>query len=260
MGFGGVVVVMGIKITNRRSVLLTWSGGKDSCMALDALLSNPAWEVRGLLSTVSSPYDRVSMHGVRRELLVEQAASLGLPLDLVWLEAGASNEEYEKQMAQKLSLYLAHGTLHVAFGDIFLEELRRYREANLARLGMEGVFPLWGTDTRELLRAFMGRGFRAVITCVDTLALDGSFVGRELDQSLVKDFPPTVDPCGENGEFHSFVYDGPLFVRRVGFQLGDVVEREGGRFVFQDLVPIGSQAGRAGRGKRRERADGQGSL
>lgn len=220
-----------------KPVLLAWSGGKDSGMALDLLLGSSNWEVVGLLTSVTSQYDRVSMHGVRRELLLEQACSLGLPLDIVWLEPGESNETYEEKMAFKLQEYLARGIRHVAFGDIFLEELRRYRERNLAKLGMEGVFPLWGTDTGQAIRSFVMRGFEALITCVDTWALDGSFLGRKLDEALLEELPSGVDPCGENGEFHSFVYGGPLFRSPVRFDLGEVVEREEGRFLFQDLLP-----------------------
>lgn len=220
-----------------KPVLLTWSGGKDSAMALDFLMGSSDWEVAGLLTTVTLPYDRVSMHGVRRELLLEQALSLELPLEIVWLEPQDSDEIYETKMAEKLRRVLARGVRHVAFGDIFLEELRLYRERNLTKLGMEGLFPLWGTDTRQAIKNFVMRGFQALITCVDTRALDGSFLGREVDEALLEKLPSGVDPCGENGEFHSFVYGGPLFKRPISFQLGEVVEREGGRFLFQDLVP-----------------------
>ncbi len=220
-----------------KPVLLAWSGGKDSLMALELLMGNSSWEVVGLLTSVTSTYDRVSMHGVRRELLVEQACSLGLPLDIVWLEPGESNETYEEKMALKLREYLARGIKHTAFGDIFLEELRGYRERNLAKLGIEGLFPLWGTDTRLAMRSFVMRGFQALITCVDTWALDGSFLGRKLDETFLEELPSGVDPCGENGEFHSFVYGGPLFKTTIRFHLGEVVEREKGRFLFQDLLP-----------------------
>lgn len=229
---------MDIADTHPQPVLVTWSGGKDSCMALDALMADPLWDVKGLLTTLTSPFDRVSMHGVRRELLLEQAASLGLPLEGVWLEAGEANEEYERKMERKLWEHLARGTRHVAFGDIYLEDLRRYREASLAKVGMLGVFPLWGRDTKELVRAFTDRGYKAVITCVDTWALDRSFVGNELGNGLLERLPAGVDPCGENGEFHTFVYDGPLFSRCVRFRPGEIVVREAGRFAYQDLLPL----------------------
>lgn len=222
-----------------KQILMAWSGGKDSTMALDLLVENSDWEVAGLLTTLTLPYDRVSMHGVRRSLLFEQARCLELPLEIVWLEAGDSNDAYEARMDEKLREMVERGVWHVAFGDIFLEEIRLYREKNLARLGMKGLFPLWGMDTRQAIRNFVNKGFKAIITCVDTKALDGSFLGRTVDESLLSELPPGIDPCGENGEFHSFVYDGPLFKRPVGFCLGEVVEREGGRFMFQDLLPQG---------------------
>lgn len=220
-----------------RKVLVAWSGGKDSVMALDLLLKSPDWEVVGLLTTVTSPYDRISMHGVRRKLLLEQALSLQLPLEIVWLEPRESDESYEIKMANKLKKFMGLGIRHVAFGDIFLEELRLYRERSLSKLGMGGLFPLWGASSSEVIRNFSRRGFQALITCVDTSALDGSFLGRKLDESLLEELPPQVDPCGENGEFHSFVYGGPLFNKPVSFRLGKVVAREGGRFLFQDLLP-----------------------
>ncbi len=222
-----------------RKVLLTWSGGKDSVMALDLLLGSQQWEVVGLLTSVSIPYDRISMHGVRRELLVEQALSLGIPLEILWLEQAESDQHYEAKLAHKLREFSRVGVRHVAFGDIFLEELRLYRERNLARLGMEAVFPLWGTGTREAVRNFLKRGFRAVLTCVDTAFLDSSFLGQEVDEALMGRLPSGVDPCGENGEFHTFVYAGPLFEHPLRFKLGEVVEREGGRFLFQELIPEG---------------------
>jgi uncharacterized protein (TIGR00290 family) len=222
-----------------KRVLVTWSGGKDSTMALDLLMASPEWEVVGLLTTVSSEYDRVSMHGVRRELLLEQASCLGLPLDIVWLEPRESNETYQAKMAGKLLDYRARGVSNVAFGDIFLEELRHYREENLAKLGMEATFPLWGRDTRQEAVEFIEKGFQAIITCVDTRLLGRSFVGRALDEALLRELPDGVDPCGENGEFHTFVYNGPLFRNPIRLRLGEVVEREEGRFLYQELIPAG---------------------
>ncbi|GAB4389174.1 MAG: ATPase [Thermodesulfovibrionales bacterium] len=217
------------------SVLFTWSGGKDSALALHELLAGGA-RVSALLTTVTAQYGRVSMHGVREDLLRRQAASLGIPLETVAISADSSNEEYQARMHEALLRHRRLGTARVAFGDIFLEDLRRYREENLRRAGMEAVFPIWGRKTPELARRFLALGFRAVVTCVDSEALDGSFAGREYDESFLSDLPPGVDPCGENGEFHSFVYDGPIFSEPVAVARGEVVVRDG-RFHFCDLVP-----------------------
>ena len=231
-------------------VLMAWSGGKDSALCLSRLMGEKRWKVVALLTTITLPYKRVTMHGVREELVFSQALSLGIPVDLVHINAGCSNEEYELAMASKLEGYLRKGVKHVAFGDIFLEEVRHYRERNLATLDMEGVFPLWGEKTSELAREFVERGFRGIVTCIDRNVLDGKFLGKKIDRSFVESLPPEVDPCGERGEFHTFVYDGPIFKRSVPFALGDVVEREGGRFLYLDLLPE--------KGGREERVSGEG--
>jgi uncharacterized protein (TIGR00290 family) len=218
-------------------VLLTWSGGKDSAMALYELRSSGAHGVLALLTTVTEEYDRVSMHGVQTGLLERQAESLGLPVDRIYIRAGASNEEYEARMRDKLAYYQARGASSVAFGDIFLEDLRQYREENLARVGMKGLFPLWGRDTSELAHSFIDLGFKAVITCVDSNVLDRAFVGRDFDDQFLAELPPAVDPCGENGEFHSFVYDGPLFRSKIPHKRGEIVLRDS-RFYYCDLTPI----------------------
>jgi uncharacterized protein (TIGR00290 family) len=217
-------------------VLLTWSGGKDSAMALHELQSSGAYEVLALLTTVTEQYDRVSMHGVRTVLLERQADSLGLPLEKVYIGANASNAEYEARMRDKLAYYDSRGVSSVAFGDLFLEDVRQYREENLSRVGMKGLFPLWGRDTRELAHSFIDLGFKAVITCVDSNLLDGAFVGRDFDGEFLAELPSAVDPCGENGEFHSFVYDGPLFRRRILHERGEIVLRDS-RFYYCDLIP-----------------------
>ena len=224
-------------MTNIEKVLLTWSGGKDSAMALHELEAGGAYEVLALLTTVTEQYDRVSMHGVRTSLLERQAESLGLPVEKVYLGADASNEEYEARMRDKLAYYQAKGVSSVAFGDLFLEDVRQYREENLSRVGMKGLFPLWGRDTSEVARSFIGLGFKAVVTCVDSSQLDGAFVGREFDERFLAELPSAVDPCGENGEFHSFVYDGPLFRAEIGHKRGEIVLRDS-RFYFCDLTPI----------------------
>jgi uncharacterized protein (TIGR00290 family) len=217
-------------------VLFSWSGGKDSALALYSILSDPAYEVAALLTTVTEEYDRISMHGVRRVLLERQAAVSGLPLEKVFIPRNASNEVYEARMASVLTRCQAEGVTAVVFGDIFLEDLRKYREDNLARLRLKAVFPLWKRDTKELIQTFVQAGFRAVTTCVDTQALGQEYVGREIDGSFVAELPATVDPCGENGEYHSFVYAGPIFQESIPVRTGEKVLREN-RFYYCDLIP-----------------------
>ncbi|HON78248.1 MAG TPA: diphthine--ammonia ligase [Spirochaetota bacterium] len=222
-------------------ILFTWSGGKDSAMALFELQKEPDYELSALLTTITGEYDRISMHGVRRSLLEEQAASLGIPLETVTITGNAPNVEYEKNMTAALKKYRDTGISLVAFGDIFLEDLRKYREENLRKIGMDALFPLWQRDTSALAASFIDAGFRAVITAVDSTVLGGSFCGREYNRQFLSDLPPGVDPCGENGEFHSFVYDGPIFRKPVACMTGDIVFREE-RFYFCDLLPVRNQA------------------
>ena len=224
-------------MTNTEKVLLTWSGGKDSAMALYELRSSGAYQVLALLTTVTEQYDRVSMHGVRTTLLERQVESLGLPLERIYIGKDASNDEYEARMREKLVYYQARGVSSVAFGDLFLEDVRQYREENLSRMGMKGLFPLWGRDTTKLAHSFIDLGFKAVITCVDSNLLDGAFVGRGFDERFLSELPPAVDPCGENGEFHSFVYDGPLFRSEIRYKRGEIVLRDS-RFCYCDLIPV----------------------
>lgn len=219
----------------KERILFCWSGGKDSTLALAELLRASDCEVAALLTTVTEDYDRISMHGVRRTLLEAQAAALGLPLQIVLIPTGCSNEIYEARMKAALESFLERGIRRAAFGDLFLADVREYRERNLARVGMEAIFPLWQRDTRELAHEFITRGFRAVLTCVDTRKLDASFSGRFFDAQLLADLPPQVDPCGENGEFHSFVFDGSIFRQPVAFSHGERVVREG--YAFCDLLP-----------------------
>ena len=216
-------------------ILFCWSGGKDSALALHTLLQHYDVRIAALLTTVTEGYDRISMHGVRRELLQQQAESLRLPLHEVFIPPQCGNTIYEARMEEALLLYFQQGIRRVAFGDIFLEDLRLYREKNLARVAMQALFPIWKRDTCELIREFHEAGFRSVAVCIDSKVLDSSFAGRELDASFFADLPQGVDPCGENGEFHTFVYDGPIFTRPVGFTLGEVVRRDS--FVFRDLLP-----------------------
>ena len=216
-------------------ILFCWSGGKDSAMALHALAAEPGVRITGLLTTVTEEYDRISMHGVRRALLERQAESVGLPLHAVLIPPQCVNATYEARMKDALEQHLARGVRRVAFGDIFLEDLRVYREQNLAKVGMKAVFPIWKRDTRALAHELIRLGFRAIAVCIDARVLGSSFAGRELDESFFSDLPPGVDPCGENGEFHTFVFDGPIFRTPVHFRAGETVHRDG--FYFCDLLP-----------------------
>jgi len=216
-------------------VLFCWSGGKDSAMALHALRAAGDCRVAALLTTITEEYDRISMHGVRRALLERQAESLGLPLHAVLIPPQCVNATYEARMKDALAQYFALGVRRVAFGDIFLEDLRTYREKNLGQVGMQALFPIWKRDTHELAREFVRLGFRAITVCVDPRLLDASFAGRELDASFFADLPPGADPCGENGEFHTFVFDGPVFQTPIAFRVGEKVLRDG--FCFCDLLP-----------------------
>jgi uncharacterized protein (TIGR00290 family) len=216
-------------------ILFCWSGGKDSAMALHAVLQTDV-RVVALLTTVTEGYERISMHGVRRELLARQAQSIGLPLHEVRIPQKCGNPIYEARMEEALRVHYANGVRSVAFGDIFLEDLRAYREKNLARIGMTALFPIWKRDTRELIRHFHASRFRSIAVCVDGKVLDRGFAGRELDASFFKDLPPGIDFCGENGEFHTFVFDGPIFHHPIPVRAGEVIERDS--FVFCDLLPL----------------------
>lgn len=225
---------------SRTPIALSWSGGKDSSLALAALRGDPSAEVVALLTSVTTGYDRVSIHGVRRALLEAQAASLELPLVEIALAPACSNAEYEAAfhggLARLRQRFPACTT--IAFGDLFLEDVRAYRERLLDGSGFVPVFPLWGRDTTELAREFVEAGFRARLVCVDTTQLGAAFAGRAFDADLLRDLPPTVDPCGERGEFHTFVSGGPIFARDVPIEVGEVVLRDG-RFAYCELVPAG---------------------
>ena len=204
-------------------------------MALYEIQRARQLKVAALLTTVTRDYDRVSMHGVRRVLLERQAAALNLPLHQIQISKGASNEEYETKFGEAVAHYRSEGVTSVIFGDLFLEDIRAYREQLLARMGMRPLFPVWGRDTTEFIRTFIGLGFKAVVTCVNADALDRSFAGRMIDENFLASLPEGVDPCGENGEFHSFVFGGPGFEEEIRFRAGEVVLREG--HYFCDLVP-----------------------
>ncbi len=221
----------------KEKVVFAWSSGKDSGRALYELRQDDRYDAVSLLTTVTEGYDRISMHGVRIALVEQQAASICLPLEKVYIPKDSSNEHYETAMRDALLRYREEGVTGVAFGDLFLEDLKTYREKKLAEVGMKAVFPLWKRDTTELARSFIRQGFRAIITCVDSQVLGGEFSGRFYDEQLLGDLPPHVDPCGENGEFHSFVFGGPLFSSPVRFEKGGVVVRDS-RFHFCELLPV----------------------
>ena len=220
-----------------KKAILSWSGGKDSALALYETMKKGDYEIVALLTTLTEEYDRTCMHGVRRILLERQADALGIGLEKVFLSAGAENHEYESRMQDVLDRYKQDGVGSVIFGDIFLEDLRTYREEKLKGAGMQGVFPLWKKDTAELAQRFMLSGFEARITCVDSEFLGETFAGKKYDEEFLKMLPLTVDPCGENGEFHSFVYNGPVFSHPITLQKGEVVLRDK-RFFFCDLIPV----------------------
>ncbi|NVB78877.1 MAG: adenine nucleotide alpha hydrolase [Kofleriaceae bacterium] len=219
----------------RPKAWLSWSSGKDSAFALDVVRRAGDLDIVGLVTTVTSAYGRVSMHGVREQLLDRQAAAAGVPVHKVEIPAPCTNDEYERRLCAILRAARVDGVTHVVFGDLYLADVRAYRERVLAPLELVPVFPLWLRDTRALAREMVGAGLRAHLTCVDPRALDRSFAGRIFDEQLLADLPTTVDACGENGEFHTFVTHGPMFDRPIDVRPGDVVERDG--FVFADLLP-----------------------
>jgi uncharacterized protein (TIGR00290 family) len=218
----------------RPKALVAWSSGKDSAWALHEARRAGEVEVVGLLTTVTSEFGRVSMHAVREALLEAQAEAVGLPCRTIGIPFPCVNEVYERRMETALGEARAEGVTRVVFGDLFLADVRAYRESRMAGSGIEPLFPLWGRDTAALAREMLAAGLRATLTCVDPRRLDRSFAGRAFDAALLGDLPPGVDPCGENGEFHTFAWDGPMFRRPVEVAIGEVVERDG--FVFSDLL------------------------
>ncbi len=215
------------------SLALSWSGGKDSALALWSLREEHGLWPRALITTVTDAYARVSMHGVRRELVAGQAKAAGIALVEIEIPVGATNERYEQRMAAAFASESLRGISAVAFGDLFLADIRAYREARLGAAGIDAVFPLWRRDTARLAREFIAAGFRATLVCVDPRQLDPSFAGRAFDMDLLDDLPGHVDPCGENGEFHTFVHAGPILEHPIACRVGEIVERDG--FVFADL-------------------------
>lgn len=217
-------------------ILVSWSTGKDSAWMLHTLQQQHPGAIGGLLTTTNEAFDRVAMHAVRRELLQAQADAVGLPLQVVPLPWPCSNEQYESIMRTAVRGFVAAGFTHVAFGDLFLEDVRRYREERLAGSGLEPLFPIWKTKpTAALANDMIAAGLRATLTCVNPKQLDRAFAGRTFDRSLIDDLPTGVDPCGENGEFHSFAHTGPMFNHPIPVRLGEIVDRDG--FVFADVLP-----------------------
>ena len=219
------------------TLALAWSGGKDSALALWTLRREQGRSPGTLITTVTEGYERVSMHGVRRELVAQQAQAARAALVEVRIPVGCSNDVYEERMAEAFAAAPLRAVETVGFGDLFLADVRAYREARLAQAGRRGVFPLWGRDTAGLAREFVAAGFEAIIVCVDPARLDASFAGRSFDADLLDDLPAGVDPCGENGEFHTFVHAGPVLARPIACRVGEVAERDG--FVFCDVVAAG---------------------
>lgn len=205
--------------------IFNWSSGKDSSLALYKILEENKYEVTSLLTSINKQFQRISMHGVRVSLLEKQAESLGLPLIKMELPAEPSMEEYREIMRQTMNEIKSTGVTHSVFGDIFLEDLRKYREDQLKTVGMKGVFPLWKDNTSDLIREFLDSGFKTIVTCVNETYLDKSFAGRVIDQDFIKDLPENVDPCGENGEFHTFTFNGPIFKSPVKFEVGEMVKK-----------------------------------
>ena len=216
-------------------VIVSWSGGKDSALSLYEIQRSGRYQVASLLTSINEHHDRVSMHGVRREMLEQQAQALGLPLIKIPIPRDCSEEEYESRLMDVLNQVKSDGIERVVFGDIFLEWIKEYREKNLARVGMTPILPIWGRDTGELMQSFIALGFKAVITCVDTRAMPKSFLGRVFDERLLAELPPGVDPGGENGEFHSFVFAGPIFQESIPYILGRTVSRDS--YGFRDVLP-----------------------
>lgn len=219
----------------KRKALMSWSSGKDSAWAFHKLQQNPEIDIVGLFCTVNKEFDRVAMHGVRVELLQKQAKSIGLPLEIIEIPNPCSNSEYEKIMGQFVERVKIAKIEYFAFGDLFLEDIRNYREEKLQGSGIKPIFPIWGIPTDELSREMISNGLRTVITCINPKQIPKEFVGREFDESFLDSLPETIDPCGENGEFHSFVFDGPMFKEQIEITVGDIVHRDD--FIFADVLP-----------------------
>ena len=217
-------------------VIVSWSSGKDSALALYEVIHNPDYDVIGLLTTIDRSTNWISMHNVHRNLVEQQSGSIGIPLEVVSFDPDDGFDSYETSMRRTLNEYQQQGVSAVVSGDIFLEELRKVREDNLAQIGLRGIFPLWKRNTRELAETLVQNGFKAVITSVDTAVLSSNFLGQVIDTQFLASLPPGVDPCGENGEYHSFVFDGPYYQAPIQFTLGKVTSYDD-RFYYYDLLP-----------------------
>lgn len=225
-----------------KRVIISWSGGKDSAWTLHTLRQRPEeYRVVGLLTTVNLHFNRIAMHGVRRELLDAQADAAGLPLWVIPLPSPCTNEHYERRMSNALHFIRSLGVDAVAFGDLYLEDIRAYREKQFGNCGVELIFPIWGLSTHELSRTMLRTGIKARLSCVDPKAVPTEYAGRDYDAALLAELPPSTDPCAENGEFHTFVYAGPMFRRSIEIVNGETVERDG--FIFSDLLPANGKTG-----------------
>ncbi len=220
----------------RSPILLSWSGGKDSSLALYEIQKSRKYEIKSLITTVTEEYDRVSMHGLRTVLLEQQAGSLNIPLQKVFISKNAANDEYETKFNELLIRFKQSGINQVVFGDLYLEDIKKYREALLEKIDMQCVFPIWKRDTAKLAREFIDSGFKAITICVDSNVLGKEFAGREYNEEFLNDLPEAIDPCGENGEFHTFVYDGQIFEKPIDHRLGKIMLRDE-RFYYCDILP-----------------------
>ncbi|GAA3740994.1 diphthine--ammonia ligase [Flavobacterium ginsengisoli] len=209
-----------------QKALFNWSSGKDSALALYKILQNKDFKIECLLTSVNKQYQRISMHGIRLELLQNQAESIGIPLKILEVPEMPTMEVYEQVMTKTLTELKQNGIRYSIFGDIFLEDLREYRENQLAKIGLNGVFPIWKIPTQDLIQEFISLGFKTIVVCVNEKYLDKSFVGRVIDQDFINDLPENVDVCGENGEFHTFTFDGPIFSKPIDFEIGEIVYRK----------------------------------
>ncbi len=223
-------------------IVFSWSGGKDSTLALHDILTSKLYDVKYLLSTINEHHNRVSMHGLRLELLKQQANSIGIPLEIVFVPDNTNNQIYEDRMSEKLLSFKNEDINTIAFGDIHLEDVKKYRKNNLEKIGMNAIFPIWERDTKQLFESFVNLGYQAITICIDNSCLDEKFAGRHLNKQFLSDLPNTIDVCGENGEFHSFVYDGPIFKNRINIKTGDKIVKEydgthENSFTFCDLLP-----------------------
>ncbi|MBU1013734.1 MAG: diphthine--ammonia ligase [Bacteroidetes bacterium] len=219
----------------KTKVIFSWSGGKDSALALHKILEVGEFEIFSLITTITEGYNRISMHGISVDLLEEQAKSIGIPLYKIEIPQNCSNEDYEMIMVKTLTHFQKQGISSVIFGDIYLEDVKNYRISQLSRIGMQAIFPLWGINTSEIVNEFIKKGFQSIISCVDIRAIDPKFSGRIFDQNFLNDLPTACDPCGENGEFHSFVFDGPIFFRKIKIKTGAKLLRDN-YFFFTEIL------------------------